>query len=322
MTTRPYRPGIPAEILALSHERDVLRRRGQYARADILKQQLEDAGYLVKDNPRGAHLVILPSILVDGKEYRTARQLPSLLDENDHCTFSVLILAHNILNQVRRCVESVLRFSAGTNLEIFLIDNNSSDGTDIWAEAQQRREPRLHVIQASRTMGIAEAYNIGLKQSRGRYILLLDACLELTGDIFTPLSQTLSDGEVGVTGLYGLHTDDLRHFEACQEQEVEAISGQCMAFRRKLLKRTGTFDEHYRHPYYMDIDFSFAIRDQGTSAVTTAQLPITNHADTQNAELSDAEHSRLTRRNFYRYLEKWGDREDLLPEIDELLEEE
>jgi Glycosyl transferase family 2 len=191
MTTRPYRPGIPAEILALSHERDVLRRRGQYARADRLKQQLEDAGYLVKDNPRGAHLVILPSILVDGEEYRTARQLPSLLDENDHCTFSVLILAHNILNQARRCVESILRFSAETNLEIFLIDNNSADGTDIWAEALKRREPRLHVIQVSRKMGIAEAYNIGLKQSRGRYVLLLDACLELTGDIFTPLSQTL-----------------------------------------------------------------------------------------------------------------------------------
>src|SRR5713226_8346977 len=165
MTTRPYRPGIPAEILALSHERDVLRRRGQYARADILKQQLEEAGYLVKDNPGGAHLVILPSILVDGKEYRTARQLPSLLDENDRCTFSVLILAYNMLNQARRCVESVLRFSAETNLEIFLIDNHSSDGTDIWAEGLRRREPRLHVIQASRTMGVAEAYNIGLKQS-------------------------------------------------------------------------------------------------------------------------------------------------------------
>jgi glycosyltransferase involved in cell wall biosynthesis len=322
MTTRPYRPGIPAEILALSHERDVLRRRGQYARADRLKQQLEDAGYLVKDNPHGAHLVILPSILVDGKEYRTARQLPSLLDENDQCTFSVLILAHNILYQVRRCVESVLRFSATTNLEILLIDNNSADGTDRWAEALRQREPRLHVLQASRTMGVAEAYNLGLKQSRGRYILLLDACLELTGDIFTPLGHTLANSKVGITGLYGLHTDDLRHFEAGQEQEVEAISAQCMAFRRKLLKHTGTFDEHYRHPYYMDIDFSFAIRDQGTRAVTTARLPLTNHADTQSNELSDAEHSRLTRRNFYRYLGKWGDREDLLPEIDELLEEE
>ena len=63
MTTHPYRQGIPQEILALSHERDLLRRKGHYKQADVLKQQLEDAGYAVKDNPHGAHLVILQTFL-------------------------------------------------------------------------------------------------------------------------------------------------------------------------------------------------------------------------------------------------------------------
>ncbi len=52
MTTKPY--AIPADILALSHERDLLRRRGQYDRADALKRQIEEAGYAIKDNPHGA----------------------------------------------------------------------------------------------------------------------------------------------------------------------------------------------------------------------------------------------------------------------------
>jgi GT2 family glycosyltransferase len=314
MTTHPYRPGIPAEILALSHERDLLRRRGQYARADMLKQQLEDAGYLVKDNPRGAHLVILPSIRIDGKEYRTARQLPSLLDEKDYCTFSVIILAQNNSMQARRCVNSVLRFAGTTNLEIILVDNDSRDGTDIWTESLRLKEPRFHVLQASRTMGVAEAYNIALKQSHGRYILLLNPGIELTGDIFTPLEATLSENSIGVTGPRGQRTEDLRHFEESQEQEVEVIDGQCMAFKRRLLKRAGLFDERYRYPSYMDVDFSFAVRDQGVSAVLTQNLPITSHMDTQNNGLSDAERSRLNKRNFYRYLEKWGHREDLLLE--------
>ena len=103
MTIRPYRHSIPPEILALSHERDLLRRRGQYERADVLKRQIEDAGYAVKDNPRGAHLVILPGVEVDGKEYRTARQQPSLLDEADICTFSVNIVGRNNADQTRRC---------------------------------------------------------------------------------------------------------------------------------------------------------------------------------------------------------------------------
>src|SRR5436853_615913 len=172
MATRPYRHSIPAEILALSHQRDLLRRRGQYDRADLLKRQIEDAGYVVKDNPRGAHLVILPSIEVDGKLYRTARQLPSYLDDIDLATFSVNILAQNNAEHVRRCVESILRFAGNTSLEIILVDNASQDEVNLWAENLQRKESRLHILRTTRTMGIAEARNIGLKQSRGRYILL------------------------------------------------------------------------------------------------------------------------------------------------------
>jgi GT2 family glycosyltransferase len=314
MTTRPYHHSIPPEILALSHERDLLRRRGQYERADILKRKIEDAGYVVKDNPHGAHLVILPSVEIDGKVYRTARQLPSLLDEADTCTFSVNIMARNNVDQVRFCIENVLRYSGNTSLEIILIDNASQDGIDIWAQALQVREPRLHILRTSRTMGSAEARNVGLKQSRGRYILLLDASVELTGDIFAPLEKTLDDRKVGITGWRGLRTYDLRHFEESQQLEAEVIDGLCMTFRRKLLKSTGLFDERYRYPYYMDIDFNFAIRDQGVQAIVTPDLPLICHPAVQNPGLSDAERTRLTKRNFYRFLEKWGGREDLILE--------
>ncbi len=314
MTIRPYRHSIPAEILALSHERDLLRRRGQYDRADVLKRRLEEAGYVVKDNPHGAHLVILPSIEIDGNTYRTARQLPSLLDEVDNCTFSVNILAQNSIDQTRRCVESVLRFAGNTTIEIILVDNASQDGLDLWAQALKYQEPRLHLLRASRMMGTAEARNIGLKQSRGRYILLIDTSIELVGDIFTPLAQTLTNSNVGITGLHGLHTEDLRHFEDSQQLEVEAINGLCMAFRRKLLKKAGLFDERYRDSQYMDVDFNFAMRDQGAQVQVTPDLPATYHRESKDTTMSDAERMRLHKRNFYRFLDKWGDRDDLLLE--------
>ena len=302
MTTQPYRHAIPAEILALSHERDALRRRGQYDRADVLKRQIEEAGYAIKDNPHGAHLIILPSIEVDGKVYRTARQLPSLLDEADHYTFSVNILARNNFEQTQRCLESIVRFAGKSDIEILLVDNASQDGLVIWAETLRRTVQHLQVLHVSRTMGEAEARNIGLKRSSGRYILLLDSSVELTGDLFTPLAKTLTDPKVGMTGLHGLCTDDLRHFEKSQRAEVEVVDGSCMAFRRKLLKKVGLFDERYRFPRYMDVDFSFAVRDSGAQIVVTPDLPLRCHADLQDGGLSDAERTRLTKRNFYRFL--------------------
>jgi glycosyltransferase involved in cell wall biosynthesis len=311
MTTHPYRHSIPDDILALSHQRDLLRRRGQYDRADLLKRQIEDAGYVVKDNPRGAHLVILPSIEVDGKLYRTARQLPSYLEDVDLYTFSVNILAQNNAEQVRRCIESILHFAGNTSLEIVLVDNASQDGVHLWAEDVKRQESCFRILRTTRTMGIAEARNIGLKQSRGRYILLLDANMEVTGDIFTSLEQTLNNDQVGLTGIRGLRTNDLRHFEECREPEVEAIDSMCMAFKRTLLKQCGLFDEGYRFPQYMDIDFSFAIRDTGAETILTPRLPIISHPAAFSG-IADSERVRLTKRNFYRFLQKWGDREDLL----------
>lgn len=312
MTTQSSYHPIPDEILALSHQRDILRRRGQYARADALKREIEAAGYAIKDNPHGAHLRILPHIEVDGTLYRTARLVPSHLNEADICLFSVNILAHNSFEQAQRCVESVLRYSQHTPIEVMIVDNGSQDELSIWATALHVSHPVVHYVRISRTIGEAEARNIGCKLSQGKYILLLDCGMELTGDIFTLLAATLADEHIGITGLHGLTTSDLRHFEESEQAEVEAVDHRCMAFRRSLLKEVGLFDERYRYPSFMDVDFNFAVRDSGASVVVTPSLPVQSLPALQESALSDAERTRLTRRNFYHFLGKWGDREDLL----------
>ena len=85
-----------------------------------------------------------------------------------------------------------------------------------------------------------------------------------------------------------------------------------MAFRRKLLKQVGLFDERYRFPSYMDIDFNFAVRNEGARVVITPNLPLLCHPAMEDTALSEAERTRVTKRNFYRFFEKWGDRDDLL----------
>jgi GT2 family glycosyltransferase len=314
MTIRPSRSGIPADILALSRERDELRRRGKYDRADALRRQIEEAGYGIKDNPHGAHLVILPSVEVDGIVYRTARQVPSLLEEADRCEFSVNILANTGYEETKRCLESVLRCVGNHDVEIILVNNRSLDELDGWARELEHNDARFHLLFTSRPLGEAEARNVGLKQSRGMYILLLDSSVELMGDVFAPLAQVLADSRVGITGFRGLLTDDLRHFEVSTAAEVEVIDGLCMAFHRKLLKKVGLFDERFRFPSYMDIDFNFAVRNSGVQALVTPNLPIISHPLLQGVNLSDAERTRVTKRNFYRFLEKWGHRDDLLLE--------
>jgi len=47
--SRTYLASVPAEIAALVQERERLRERGEYARADEIRYKLESAGYAVKD---------------------------------------------------------------------------------------------------------------------------------------------------------------------------------------------------------------------------------------------------------------------------------
>ena len=310
-------PSIPSDILALSHERDELRKRGKYDRADALKRQIEEAGYGIKDNPHGAHLIVLPSVDIDGVVYRTARQVPSLLNEVDRYEFSVNILANTNFEEAKRCVESVMRWMGTHEVEILLVHNRSIGELDSWFRELQRHDSRLHLLNTSRPLGVAEARNVGMKQSRGKYILLLDTSVELTGDIFTPIKQILADKSVGITGFRGLSSEDLHHFEVSTNAEVEVIDELCMAFRRTLLKKIGLFDERYRFTYYMAIDFNFGVRNSGDRAVVAPNLPLKTYPPFDDAALSDDERTRLKKRNFYRFLDKWGDREDLLLDNEE-----
>ena len=221
MTLQSSHPGIPAEIIALSHERDELRKRGKYDRADVLKRQIEEAGYSIKDNPHGAHLIVLPSVAVDGVVYRTARLVPTLLDEANRCEFSVNILANTNFEETKRCIESVMRWMGTYEVEILLVNNKSFEGLDAWYKELQIKDSRLHLVSTSRPLGEAAARNVSLKQSGGKYILLLDSSMELIGDVFTPIDQILADKSIGITGFRGLSSEDLHHFEESNDAEVK-----------------------------------------------------------------------------------------------------
>ena len=94
--------------------------------------------------------------------------------------------------------------------------------------------------------------------------------------------------------------------------EVDAIEGYCLAIRREALRAVGGFDRRFRFYRNADLDFSFAVRDAGWRAIRTEPLPVRRHEHRGWTSLPEAERDRLSKRNFYRFLDRWGDRPDLL----------
>ena len=147
-------------------------------------------------------------------------------------------------------------------------------------------------------------------------MIVLDASLEPTGDVVTPLVAALADPSVAVAGGFGVTSADLRTFDAAPVGDVDAIEGYVMAFRRDDLRDRGPLDEHFRFYRNLDIWWSLALRDGGEGQparrAVSLDLPVTRHEHRGWTELEDLERDRLSKRNFYRVIDHFGWRTDLL----------
>ncbi len=122
---------------------------------------------------------------------------------------------------------------------------------------------------------------------------------------------------MAVTGGWGIVSSDLRHFEDAPAGDVDAIEGYCQAFRRADYAARGPIDERFRFYRNLDIWWSLVLRDEGQErpprrAVALAGLPLVRHDHRGYASLPEHERDRLSKRNFYRIIDRFGPRLDLL----------
>ncbi|MEJ7697783.1 MAG: glycosyltransferase [Candidatus Limnocylindrales bacterium] len=166
-------------------------------------------------------------------------------------------------------------------------------------------------------MGHAAATNIGIRRAQAPVVILLDTSLEPTGDFITPLVRALDEASVAVVGGWGITSTDLRRFEDAPAGDVDAIEGYCQAFRRADAIERGPLDERFRFYRNLDIWWSLVLRDADEGepprrAVRLDGLPLARHEHRGWASLPDDERDRQSRRNFYRIIDRFGSRRDLL----------
>ena len=85
---------------------------------------------------------------------------------------SIVIVTWNGKRYALECLESLYTCPAAVPVEIIVVDNASTDGTP---EAIRTRFPEVRVIENQANLGFAKANNIGVAQSRGKYICLINS---------------------------------------------------------------------------------------------------------------------------------------------------
>ncbi len=182
---------------------------------------------------------------------------------------------------------------AGYEAEVFVVDNNSVDGS---CAMVRRMFPEVHLIDSKENLGFSKGNNLAIRKSNGRYVLLLNPdtiiqedtllkCLKYAdarpqlGGLGVPMvdgsGRYLPESKRGIptpsaafwkiTGLYRLAPRSARlnryylgNLSKDESQPIEILSGAFMWMRKSALDEVGLLDEQY-FMYGEDIDLSWRL---------------------------------------------------------------
>jgi GT2 family glycosyltransferase len=188
---------------------------------------------------------------------------------------SILVLNYNGKKYLKGCYDSILK-STYLNYEIALVDNNSSDDSVAYTQANY---PMVRIIQTHSNAGYSRAYNIAFREAKGKYYILLNNDVIVTENWLEPLVNVaesdqkigalqpkirslIDDGYFEYAGASGGFMDKYgypflrgRIFYTIERDEgqydddsfVFWTSGAAMFVRAEALEKSGNLDEDFVH---------------------------------------------------------------------------
>lgn len=210
---------------------------------------------------------------------------------------SIIIVNYNVQYFLENCLLSVFQSLRGIEAEVFVVDNNSIDGS---LKMLEKKFPQVNVIVNTSNKGFSKANNQAIAQAKGEYILLLNPDTVVKEDTFRicmdffkanphagGLGVKMFDGkglflpeskrglptpEVAFYKIFGLSQlfpkskkfgqYHLGHLSKDQNHEIDVLSGAFMMIRKKVLDKIGWLDESF-FMYGEDIDISYRITKAG-----------------------------------------------------------
>ncbi|MDY0160820.1 MAG: glycosyltransferase family 2 protein, partial [Bacteroidales bacterium] len=84
---------------------------------------------------------------------------------------SIIIVNYNVKHFLEQCLHSVYASVISEDYEVFVVDNNSVDGS---CAMVKHKFPKVKLIENKENVGFAKANNQAIRIASGKYMLLLN----------------------------------------------------------------------------------------------------------------------------------------------------
>ncbi len=202
---------------------------------------------------------------------------------------SIYMPTKNRVALLRRAVESVLT-QTHRELELWVVDDGSTDGTQEYLRRASAADPRLRVLRNEQSMGAPRARNLAIAASQGEFITGLDDDDSFHEQRIEKLLRAWQGHEQAGARFSCLYTQDLetsavaaRISRKAPRAEYEDLFfynliGNQIFTRREYLVGAGLFDEHM--PAWQDLDlFMRVLKHYGPALLVDEPLYVLELAD-------------------------------------------
>jgi N-acetylglucosaminyl-diphospho-decaprenol L-rhamnosyltransferase len=208
---------------------------------------------------------------------------------------SIVIVSYNARADLERCLETLVRHKPTVDHQIVVVDNASTDDT---VQVLRARWSGIRLIEAGENVGFSRGNNLGMRQSFGELVLLLNgdtlvpagaidalvAALDARPDVAI-VGPRLVDGQGRSELSFGRMISPLNELRqklrargnverlTSRQREVDWVSGACLLVRRIDAEAVGLMDERY-FMYTEDVDFCASVRARGRKVLFTPRVEI------------------------------------------------
>jgi GT2 family glycosyltransferase len=209
-------------------------------------------------------------------------------------TLSVVILSYNRKDLLINCVKSIeenYKDELESSMEIIVVDNASDKEVLEGVRTYLKGKKNIKLIENKTNLGFGRGCNLGVKRSKGKFVLFLNSDTEVVGKGILDMVKFMEENpSIGIVGgrlqnfdgssqasagsfynlfnffimLVGGERAGFLRSSPARIKKVDWVSGACMMVRRDAFEKIGGFDKSL-FMYMEDMDLSYRAKKAGIS---------------------------------------------------------